>query len=78
MIPPVVIQVGKLKGPFRGFSRINTRFTFDNGKVWLQADSKYYYFYAHSPRARVVYDNEAYILEIDGTEETVQIIPEDK
>ncbi|QMW02485.1 hypothetical protein [Spirosoma foliorum] len=79
LLSPLVIQVGKLKGPFRGFRMINTHFTFDNGKVWLQHEEKYLYFYAHNPRARVVYQQDgSYVLEVDGTDETVQVIPGDK
>ncbi|MVM32491.1 hypothetical protein GO755_20790 [Spirosoma sp. HMF4905] len=73
----MVVQVGKLKGPFRGFNNRQTRFTFSNGTTWRQDQPKYFYFYAANPRARVIYqENGTYSLEIDGTDETVQVIPE--
>jgi len=72
----IVEQVGKIKGPFRGFKNQQTRFTFANGIVWRQNESKYFYFYAGNPRARVIYKNGVYLLEIDGTEETVEVIKE--
>lgn len=74
MLHPLVIQAGKLKGPFRGFRNRETRFTFSNGTTWLQNENKYLYFFANNPRARVVYANGIYSLEVDGTEETVQVI----
>ena len=76
MARQLVIEVGKLDGAFRGFNNRQTRFTFSNGRTWLQNEVKYYYFYANSPRARVVYENGVYRLEVDGTEETVQVIEE--
>ncbi len=72
----MVVKVGKLKGPFRGFRNVDTRFTFVDGSVWRQCEPKYLYFYANMPRARVVYDNGRYILEVDGTDETVEVIEE--
>ncbi|GAB3715919.1 hypothetical protein GCM10027592_56780 [Spirosoma flavus] len=71
---PVVEQVGKLKGPFHGFRNQQTLFTFSNGAVWQQNELKYFYFYAANPRARVIYKNGIYLLEIDGTDETVEVI----
>jgi hypothetical protein len=71
------IQAGKLRGPFRGFKNQQTRFTFSNGITWRQSESKYFYFYAGNPRARVMYrEDGVYILEVDGTEETVEVVQE--
>ncbi|GAB4012830.1 hypothetical protein GCM10028808_30250 [Spirosoma migulaei] len=70
----LVVQVGKLNGPFRGFRTQHTRFTFLNGVSWLQNEPKYFYHYSNKPRARVVYDGGIYILEVDGITETVQVI----
>ena len=72
----LVIQVGKLKGPFRGFNNRQTRFTFFNGAIWRQNELKYHYFYAGSPRARIIYERGVYLLEVDGTDETVEVIQE--
>lgn len=72
----MVVKVGKLKGPFRGFRNLETRFTFLDGSVWRQHQAKYFYFYANMPRARVLYDNGRYILEVDGTDETIEVIQE--
>lgn len=71
---PLVIQAGKLNGPFRGFQNQQTRFTFSNGTTWRQNENKYLYFFANNPRARVVYANGIYSLEVDGTEETVEVV----
>lgn len=68
-----VVQAGKLKGPFRGYNNQQTCFTFANGTVWRQTQLKYHYFYAGNPRARVIYQDGLYILEVDGTDETVQV-----
>ena len=76
MAHQLVVEVGKLKGPFRGFNNRQTRFVFSDGKTWLQNEVKYHYFYASSPRARVIYESGIYSLEVDGTEETVQVISE--
>ncbi|QJD79889.1 hypothetical protein [Spirosoma rhododendri] len=65
-----------MKGPFRGFRNLDTRFTFVDGSVWRQQEPKYLYFYANMPRARVVYDNGRYVLEVDGTDETVEVTEE--
>lgn len=70
-------QAGKLKGPFRGFNNEQTRFTFSNGVIWRQNEPKYVYFYAGNPRARVVYKNGVYLLEVDGTDEVVEVVKED-
>lgn len=69
-----VEQVGKLQGPFRGFNNQQTRFLFSDGTAWRQSEPKYFYFYAHRPRARVLYQNGIYWLEVDGTEETVEVV----
>ena len=69
-------QVGKLKGPFRGFNNEQTRFTFSNGVIWRQNEPNYVYFYAANPRARVVYKNGVYLLEVDGTDEVVEVVKE--
>lgn len=71
-----VVQVGKLKGPFRGFNNRQTCFTFHDGAIWRQNELKYHYFYAGNPRARVVYEKGLYILEVDGTDETIEVIKE--
>jgi hypothetical protein len=73
----LIEQVGKLKGPFRGFNNRQTRFVFSNGVVWRQNELKYFYFYAGNPRARVIYKNGIYLLEVDGTDETVEVTKED-
>ncbi len=72
----MVVKVGKLKGPFRGFRNLETRFTFLDGSVWRQRQPKYLYFYANRPRARVLYENGRYVLEVDGTDETIEVIEE--
>ena len=70
------IQAGKLIGPFRGFNNLKTRFMFSNGVTWRQNEPKYFYMYAANPRARVLYRAGKYILEVDGTDETVEVIQE--
>ncbi len=72
----MVVKVGKLKGPFRGFRNLETRFVFLDGSVWRQRQPKYLYFYANRPRARVLYENGRYVLEVDGTDETIEVIEE--
>ena len=72
----LVEQVGILRGPFRGFNNRQTRFTFANGVVWRQNESKYFYFYAGNPRARIIYENGVYLLEVDGTDEVVEVVME--
>ena len=71
-----VVRIGKLKGPFRGLSNYQPRFTFANGVTWRQNELKYLYFYAGNPRARVMYKNGAYFLDVDGSEEMVEVIKE--
>ena len=71
-----VEQVGRLKGFFRGFNNQQSRFTFYNGVVWRQNELKYFYFYAANPRARVIYKNGVYLLEVDGTDEVVEVVKE--
>ena len=71
-----VEQAGTLKGPFRGFRNKQTRFLFSNGVAWRQNEEKYVYFYAANPRARVVYRNGIYVLEVDGTDDVVEVVKE--
>lgn len=71
-----VEQAGKLKGHFRGFRNKQTRFVFLNGVTWRQNEDKYVYCYAANPRARVVYSNGIYLLEVDGTAEVVEVVKE--
>lgn len=71
-----VEQAGTLKGPVRGFNNQKTRFTFLNGIVWRQNEAKYVYFYAAKPRARVIYSGGLYLLEVDGTNEVVEVVRE--
>ena len=72
----LVQQAGRLRGPFRGFNNKKNRFTFADGAVWRQNEAKYVYFYAANPRARVIYENGVYLLEVDGTEEVVEVVSE--
>jgi hypothetical protein len=69
-----VVEDGQLKGAFRGFKDRETRFTFTNGRTWRQKAYQYHYHYAYAPEAKVVDRDGGYYLEVDGMDDSVEVV----
>lgn len=70
----MIIQEGRLWGPFRGYSDQRVRFTFARGGTWRQNERKYLYHFQYNPRAQVVEEGGRYYLKIRGLDERVEIV----
>lgn len=69
-----IIQEGQLKGSFQGFHNRDTIFEFQGGGKWRQNEYKYCYHYAYMPLAKVVERQGAYYLEVEGMNDSVQVV----
>lgn len=67
-----VLEQGTIVSDFNGFDG-SSRFEFQNGHVWQQAEYKYSYHYAYRPNAMVVSGVTGVILYVEGMSETVQV-----
>ncbi|WP_346837025.1 hypothetical protein [Microbulbifer sp. SAOS-129_SWC] len=68
-----IVEEGQLKGSFKGFKNRETVFEFYAGKTWKQNEYKYHYHYAYMPRAKVINEGGRYYLEVEGTNEKVEV-----
>jgi len=68
-----IVEEGHLKGSFQGFKDRDMVFEFQNGHRWVQAEYKYSYYYAYSPKAQVIEENGQFYLEVDGMNQKVQV-----
>jgi hypothetical protein len=69
-----IIEQGQLKGVFRGFHNTETVFEFYSGSKWRQNEYKYNYHYACGASAKVVDDRGRYRLEVEGMNDTVEVV----
>jgi hypothetical protein len=69
-----ILEEGAIVSEFDGFDG-NSRFEFENGRVWEQAEYKYSYHYAHRPHAMVINGVNGVVLHVDGMSEHVQVRP---
>jgi hypothetical protein len=69
-----IVEDGQLKGSFRGFHDRDTVFEFYGGGKWKQNEYKYHYYYAYMPSAKVVDDRGTFHLEIDGLNDSVEVV----
>lgn len=67
-----IVEDGTIMSDFNGFDG-QSRFHFDNGHVWEQAEYKYIYHYAYNPHALVVDGIEGTVLHVDGMSDHVQV-----
>jgi uncharacterized protein YjlB len=67
------VESGQLRGAFKGFKDRDTYFEFTGGGKWRQAVYNYHYYYAYMPDARVLEDRGAYLIEINGMGDTVEV-----
>ncbi len=67
-----IIEDGPIVSDFKGFSQ-DARFEFQNGRVWVPAEYKYKYHYAHRPHAIVVDGINGTELSVDGMEGTLRV-----
>lgn len=67
-----VVEEGTIVSDFRGFDG-SSRFQFQNGRVWQQAEYKYNYHYAHRPHAVIVEGVNGLEIQVDGMSETVRV-----
>jgi len=74
MIATSTIVEGQLKGAFKGFKDRETVFEFFGGGKWRQNEYKYHYHYSYMPRAKVIDRGGASYLQVDGLDESVQVV----
>lgn len=67
-----IVEEGIIVSDFNGFDG-SSRFEFESGRVWEQAEYKYSYHYAYRPCAIVVDGIEGVVLYVDGLNEHVRV-----
>jgi hypothetical protein len=67
-----ILEEGAIVSSFDGFSG-SSRFEFQNGREWIQAEYKYAYHYAHRPKAIVIEGVNGTEIHVDGMSETVRV-----
>ena len=67
-----VLEEGIIVSDFDGFNG-SSRFEFQSGRVWEQAEYKYSYHYAYRPNALVVDGVNGTVLHVDGMSEQVRV-----
>jgi len=67
-----VVCEGAIGSDFTGFDG-ESRFVFENGQAWEQAEYKYSYHYAYRPRAYVISGSSGTTLFVDGMSEVVRV-----
>jgi hypothetical protein len=69
-----VVDEGAIVSDFNGFDR-SSRFQFESGRVWEQAEYKYSYHYAYRPQAIIVDGVDGVVLQVEGMNEHVRVRP---
>jgi hypothetical protein len=67
-----ILEEGTIISDFKGFDR-SSRFQFQNGREWIQAEYKYNYYYAYRPHAIVVDGINGTALYVDGMNDSVRV-----
>jgi hypothetical protein len=67
-----VLEEGTIVSDFKGFDA-RSRFEFQNGRAWEQAEYKYSYHYAYRPSAFVIDGVNGIELHVDGMNESVRV-----
>jgi hypothetical protein len=67
-----VVEDGTIVSDFSGFDG-SSKFQFENGHIWEQAEYKYSYHYAYRPHATIVDGINGRELSVDGMSETVRV-----
>jgi hypothetical protein len=67
-----IVEEGTIASEFSGFDG-SSKFTFDNGNVWQQAEYKYEYHYAYRPEAIIFDGANGPELRVEGMNETVRV-----
>lgn len=67
-----LLEDGTIVSDFKGFDG-NSRFEFQNGHVWEQAEYKYSYHYSYRPHAIVVDGVNGITLHVDGMSDSVRV-----
>ena len=67
-----IFEEGTIISEFNGFDR-NSRFEFQSGRVWEQAEYKHAYHHAHRPEALVISGISGVMLHVTGMSEHVRV-----
>jgi hypothetical protein len=67
-----LVEDGPIVSDFSGFHR-DAVFQFQNGRIWMPAEYKYHYHYAHRPHASVVDGVNGYELGVEGMDVTIRV-----
>lgn len=72
VVPVDIVLEGKIVSDFVGFDG-QSRFEFQNGQIWEQAEYKYSYHYAYMPNALIINGLNGYQLRVEGMDEPVRV-----
>ena len=67
-----VLEEGAIVSDFNGFDG-SSRFEFQSGRIWEQAEYKYGYHYAYRPQAIVIDGVDGVVLQVEGMNEPVRV-----
>jgi hypothetical protein len=67
-----VLEDGAIVSDFNGFDG-SSRFEFESGHVWEQAECKYSYHYAYRPHVMVVDGVDGVVLQVEGMNEAFHV-----
>lgn len=67
-----ILEEGAIVSDFNGFDG-SSRFEFQSGRVWEQAEYKYSYHYAYRPHAIVVEGVDGIVLQVEGMSDQVRV-----
>ena len=67
-----IVEEGTIVSEFNGFSD-EARFEFESGRVWVPAEYKYHYHYAHRPHGIIVSGINGSQLSVEGMNETLRV-----
>jgi hypothetical protein len=72
VVKATILEEGAIISDFNGFDG-NSRFQFESGHVWEQAEYKYSYHYAYRPRAIIVDGIDGVVLHVEGMNDCVRV-----
>lgn len=62
----------KIDGDFEGFDEDNV-YKLNNGQIWIQTESRYYYYYAYMHDVIIFESNGRYYMKVDGVSDAVEV-----
>jgi len=72
VVKVAIVEEGVIVSDFKGFDQ-DARFEFQNGSVWVPAEYKYAYHYAHRPEAIIINGIDGMQMSVEGMSETIRV-----